>query len=253
MFGQNKVSKQDLRADGSLRVQEIFYSIQGEGPYAGMPAVFLRLAGCNLRCSFCDTDFESNMDSLYSLEAVIDAVREVVDAQREQAAPGWHPKLLVITGGEPMLQNFAPLAKHFARTGEFEMIQVETAGTVWNPALEDFFNEFGVYYKKLTLVCSPKTGNIHPWIRELCQDWKYIVTMGEVNPNNGSSLVNPQTGGPVDLYFPDPNEVGNTIYLQPCDTQNADQNKLIMDKAASLAMKHGYRLSIQIHKLLGLS
>jgi len=64
MFGTNPLSK-PIESDGLyLEVQDIFSTIQGEGPFAGKPAVFLRLAGCNLRCFFCDTDFESRRTTL---------------------------------------------------------------------------------------------------------------------------------------------------------------------------------------------
>src|SRR5882672_9762748 len=53
MFGQNEVVKEDYDPQGKLWVREVFYTIQGEGPDAGTPAVFVRLAGCNLRCYFC--------------------------------------------------------------------------------------------------------------------------------------------------------------------------------------------------------
>jgi 7-carboxy-7-deazaguanine synthase len=58
VYGKNPVRKQELTEDGSLDVVDIFPTIQGEGPNAGRPAVFVRLWGCNLTCSFCDTDFE---------------------------------------------------------------------------------------------------------------------------------------------------------------------------------------------------
>ncbi|HEY6020017.1 MAG TPA: 7-carboxy-7-deazaguanine synthase QueE, partial [Candidatus Paceibacterota bacterium] len=63
MFGQNPVSP--IRHDKeSFLVKDIFYTIQGEGPYAGRPAVFVRLGGCNLRCAFCDTDFSNGVKEM---------------------------------------------------------------------------------------------------------------------------------------------------------------------------------------------
>ena len=60
MFGTNPSRKQVLDDGQELWVQEVFYTLQGEGPFSGQPALFIRLAGCNLRCFWCDTEFESS-------------------------------------------------------------------------------------------------------------------------------------------------------------------------------------------------
>ena len=57
MFGKNPIRKPENHDGNFLKIQEIFYTIQGEGIYSGYPAVFVRLGGCNLACKFCDTDF----------------------------------------------------------------------------------------------------------------------------------------------------------------------------------------------------
>ncbi|RLC08986.1 MAG: 7-carboxy-7-deazaguanine synthase [Deltaproteobacteria bacterium] len=80
----------------SLRVNEIFYSIQGESSYAGLPCVFVRLTGCNLRCSYCDTRYAYD-------EGVEMPIREIVDAVSSHQCP-----LIEITGGEPLLQKETP-------------------------------------------------------------------------------------------------------------------------------------------------
>ena len=59
MFGKNPIRKAIFDNADFYEVQEIFLTIQGEGPYAGTPAIFIRLGGCNLACNFCDTEFES--------------------------------------------------------------------------------------------------------------------------------------------------------------------------------------------------
>jgi len=81
----------------SLLVNEIFYSIQGESTYSGRPCTFIRLAGCNLRCSYCDTQY-----------AYEEGVRmEVTQIMHRVAA--YKCPLIEITGGEPLLQNKTPL------------------------------------------------------------------------------------------------------------------------------------------------
>ena len=77
-----------------MKVNEIFDSFQGEGVYTGVPATFLRLSGCNLNCEFCDTDFDDYKE--ISVELVKEAIL--------QHMKNHNTKLLVITGGEPLLQ-----------------------------------------------------------------------------------------------------------------------------------------------------
>jgi 7-carboxy-7-deazaguanine synthase len=76
-----------------LRVNEIFYSIQGESSYAGKPCIFIRLAGCNLRCSYCDTEY-----AFY--EGINIPITEII-----KKVGAYDCKLVEITGGEPLLQE----------------------------------------------------------------------------------------------------------------------------------------------------
>lgn len=100
-----------------LQLSEIFYSIQGEGTYAGTPAVFVRLAGCNLACDFCDTDY-----SLKFLATVDEVVRRV-------RSEGGSCPMVVLTGGEPLAQADAPaLIDALRRDGR--RVHVESNGTV---------------------------------------------------------------------------------------------------------------------------
>ena len=85
-----------------LKVNEIFFSIQGESSYAGKPCVFVRLTGCNLRCSYCDTRYAYD-------EGEDLAIDEIVKRITSYAC-----NLIEITGGEPLLQNGTPLQFHLA-------------------------------------------------------------------------------------------------------------------------------------------
>ncbi len=76
-----------------LTVNEIFYSIQGESTYAGLPCVFIRLTGCNLRCSYCDTRFAYEEGTEMTIPWIIEKVR------------GYGCELVELTGGEPLLQT----------------------------------------------------------------------------------------------------------------------------------------------------
>ena len=79
----------DMTKDKTYRVNEIFYSLQGEGRYTGTAAVFVRLSGCNMRCDFCDTDHSQ--------------YREMTARQIAEAAAAYPGRHLVLTGGEPPL------------------------------------------------------------------------------------------------------------------------------------------------------
>lgn len=76
-----------------IRVCEIFHSIQGESTYAGMPCTFIRLTGCNLRCTYCDTSYAFDEGEEFSIQQIIEKVDSI----------GCH--LVEITGGEPLLQR----------------------------------------------------------------------------------------------------------------------------------------------------
>ncbi|MBR2865441.1 MAG: 7-carboxy-7-deazaguanine synthase QueE [Elusimicrobiaceae bacterium] len=89
----------------SLKVNEIFYSIQGEGPHTGMPAVFLRLAGCSMGCAFCDTRYAFSDGQLMPLTDIVQAMEK------------YPCRNAVITGGEPTEQDFAPLAALLKQRG----------------------------------------------------------------------------------------------------------------------------------------
>lgn len=103
-----------------LQLAEIFYSVQGEGAYSGTPAVFVRLAGCNLSCDFCDTDY-----SLKFFAAVDDVVRRVREF-------GGDCPMVVLTGGEPLIQREAlELIDALIRDGR--RVHVETNGTLYTP------------------------------------------------------------------------------------------------------------------------
>jgi organic radical activating enzyme len=109
----------------SLRVSEIFESIQGEGASAGAPAIFLRLATCNLRCSWCDTKYTWDWEShRYEEEVRTESVARV--AARLAEVTG---RRLVITGGEPLLQDRA-LSALVALLPAALPIEIETNGTL---------------------------------------------------------------------------------------------------------------------------
>ncbi|MCF8110662.1 MAG: radical SAM protein [Desulfobacteraceae bacterium] len=100
----------------SLRVNEIFFSIQGESLYAGRPCVFVRLAGCNLRCAYCDTKYAWSEGSRMEISQIIDAVKKYRFPMAE------------ITGGEPLMQAGTPELARRLLDEKIEVL-IETNGT----------------------------------------------------------------------------------------------------------------------------
>jgi 7-carboxy-7-deazaguanine synthase len=112
-----------------LRIAELFYSIQGEGALIGVPSVFVRTTGCNLRCSWCDTPYTS-----WKPEGVDLTLDQILDEVR--AHPARH---VVVTGGEPMIQpEIIPLTQRLREAGLH--ITIETAGTVFAPVACDLMS-----------------------------------------------------------------------------------------------------------------
>lgn len=246
MFGTNPLRGKDYRPDGELWVQEIFPTIQGEGPYAGQSAIFVRLAGCNLRCYFCDTDFETGTEHL-SPDSVMLSVM-----QKSPLVP--MSNLIVLTGGEPLRQNVLPFAN--LATDEGFTVQVETAGTIWPPGLEKRCKD-----RSVEIVCSPKTPGIHPEIERYCWDYKYIIAASmRLDPDDGLPLSSTQQKGPGDIYrLYRPANDAATIWLQPMaeyhpttNFTDPEQCQKNIELCAALAMKHGYRVSLQQHRILNL-
>lgn len=133
-------------ANATLKVSEIFHSLQGEGASTGAPCVFVRLAQCNLHCTWCDTKYTWDFER-YRYE---DEVHERSVADVAQAVNDATSRRLVLTGGEPLLQQRA-LKEFFARLAPDIAVEVETNGTiVAEPPALSRVNQWNV---------SPKLGN----------------------------------------------------------------------------------------------
>jgi 7-carboxy-7-deazaguanine synthase len=126
-----------------MKIAEIFYSIQGEGMLAGVPSVFVRTSGCNLRCTWCDTPYTSWKPEGRDLPL------DVILAQ----ARGHQSTHVVVTGGEPMIvEDIVPLTQALKDSGMH--VTIETAGTVHQPVACDLMS------------ISPKLANSTPRDRE---------------------------------------------------------------------------------------
>jgi 7-carboxy-7-deazaguanine synthase len=105
-------------------INEIFYSLQGEGFLAGVPSVFVRLAGCPLQCRWCDTKYawDQRTGEEYNISDIVKTIQQ------------WPSKFIVITGGEPMINPDLPeLAKELKAAGKH--ITIETAGIAYIPEM----------------------------------------------------------------------------------------------------------------------
>jgi len=105
-------------------ITEIFKSIQGEGTRAGLPCIFVRLTGCNLRCTWCDTAYAFHGGQKVSVEEVMERV-ESLNRRSDGSAAG--VSLIELTGGEPLLQEeIYPLAERLLAAGYTVMIEPQS-------------------------------------------------------------------------------------------------------------------------------
>lgn len=202
-------------------VNEIFYSLQGEGVNAGRPAVFVRLSGCNLRCPFCDTDHQSR--TLMTAEEMARAIVEAESAAHADLRRS--SRLVVLTGGEPSLYVDEPLIRTLHEQGC--ELAIETNGTRPLPSGLDW------------VTCSPKDAFCSEAAPVLtrCDELKVVMTDGEDNPFASAE--------------PYPHIQAAHRLVQPCDTGDAERNCLIQQRAVAWCLAHpAWRLSLQTHKLL---
>ena len=205
-------------------IKELFYTLQGEGANAGRAAVFCRFTGCNLwsgreqdrdtaQCTFCDTDFvgtDGQGGGKFATAEVLAAAVLLAWGGGERG------RLVVLTGGEPMLQVDAALIEAL-HAREFE-IAIETNGTLTVPADIDW------------ICVSPKAGT------------DIVQTIGDE-----LKLVFPQKGLPpgavANLEF-------NHLYLQPMDGPDLEAHT---SAAVAYCKQHPqWRLSLQTHKMIGI-
>ena len=145
------------------RINEIFYSLQGEGYWTGVPMIFVRFSGCNLQCDFCDTEHET--------------FTEMTDAEILAEISAFPIKRVCLTGGEPALQideDFINLLRE-----KMYYIHIETNGTIelpygihWitmSPKSKDFVLE---YVNELKIIYQGE--NVEHWIDNVDADWFYL-------------------------------------------------------------------------------
>lgn len=220
-------------AFNSISVHSIFYTIQGEGPFAGEPAIFIRLAGCNLQCPLCDTEYTTGAMP-YTPATLADEIIGLVFPP---------PQLVVITGGEPFRQPISPHVRVLLDAGF--RVQTETNGTLYR-------DDMPYGYDRLAIVCSPKTHFVNPHLLPHITALKYVGKHDNLDPLDGlpiSALNHPVKG----KLFRPPVDFPGTVFLQPVDEQDEHTNLLNQQAVIQSCMKYGHRLCLQLHKIIGLA
>ncbi len=146
----------------TYKVNEIFYSLQGEGSHAGHPAVFVRFSGCNLKCPWCDTEHETGVEM--TAKQIHDETRLVAGRSSRPDVP----ILLVFTGGEPMMHlDGAGMERMTA--GWIGQVCIETNGTIdcrWRHRVN----------REVWFTVSPKEGNPVRLAASLISELKVVLT-----------------------------------------------------------------------------
>lgn len=216
--------KPEIHSGDTLDIQEIFPTLQGEGPYTGQPSVFIRLGGCNLACDFCDTEFETYKN--FSLTEILDEVEKLAKNSVGKIVR----KLIVITGGEPLRQPIEKLCAELVKK-DF-LVQIETNGTL--------FRELP---KEVKIICSPKISNnkyhqIRSDLLARINAFKFIISQNQKNYSQIAEVEQEKFQTP--------------IYIQPMDEYDEIKNQANLEFAKKLCDENGYFLSLQIHKILGI-
>lgn len=205
--------KRDQDGRRLLPLVEMFESIQGEGELTGTPSLFIRFGGCNLDCSFCDTDFGN---------PVLTPESDILAFVAKSTMP-----LIIITGGEPTLTVDSEFISSMHEAAPGKIITIETNGT--HP-LPDGLDHVTV---------SPKSrpdGTLYPILAEHADEIKVVYTGQNLEPYFHLRCSNPDT-----RYF-----------LQPCWTPDEkDREANLHATIAALMTDPRWRLSLQTHRYLG--
>ena len=216
-----------------LSVHSVFYTIQGEGPYSGWPAVFVRLAGCNLQCRGCDTEYTEGRQN----RSVKQIVEEILPSFPQLTLANPRRRLVVITGGEPFRQAVGPLCSRLLKIGF--RVQIETNGTI--APMEDF--PVGA-----TIVCSPKAPSIAEGLKPYISAYKYVIESDYILEKDG--LPTRVLGGTEVLPARPHGRL--PVYVTPFDSTDPSRNLLHLQAAVKVTLDFNYILQIQLHKLVHL-
>ncbi len=202
----------------TLKISEIFPSIQGEGLRQGEPTLFIRLTGCNLKCDFCDTKYAWESGKGMTVSRIIEEVRKI-----HRILP---TKWVCLTGGEPLLQNVEELVRRL--TCEGFKIQMETNATIYRPLEVSWY----------TISPKPPKYLYRPEYRTRAKEVKIVVTRGLELPVLEK----------IRLEFPEK----TPLLLQPQSNRkwSLNQAKKLLKKSLEKNLNN-IKLSVQIHRIFG--
>jgi 7-carboxy-7-deazaguanine synthase len=207
-----------MRQPPTLKINEIFPSIQGEGLRQGEPTLFVRFSGCNLNCQFCDTKYAWESGKEMTVESILEKIQKM-----HTAFPAdW----VCLTGGEPLFQNPAELVKCLKE--EDFRIQVETNAT--------FFRHLGVDW--YTISPKPPDYFCRPEYTKKAKEIKFVVTKG----------LNLDVLKKFRQDFPEK----TPILLQPqSNSRSSGKHALKLLRKSLVAGLKNVRVTAQLHKIFG--
>jgi len=222
-----------VSTSATLKVSEVFESLQGEGASTGAPCIFVRLAQCNLHCSWCDTKYTWDFDH-YKYEQEVREQPSAEVAHLVNAAPS---RRLVLTGGEPLLQQRA-LKEFFARLAPDIAVEVETNGTIVPEAAAlSRVNQWNVS-PKLTNAGDPEQFRIRPEalraLRDSGRAYLKLVVTGDADFAEADALV-------ASLAWPT-----ERVTFMP-EAANREQLRARSFAVAEAARARSYRFSSRLH------
>jgi 7-carboxy-7-deazaguanine synthase len=203
----------------TLKIVEIFASVQGEGMRQGEPTIFVRLAGCDRRCSFCDTKYAWEGGRERAVEEILDRVRRI----HGDCAARW----VCLTGGEPFMQDLRLLVRRLKK--DHFLVQVETNGTRYYPTAADW----------ITVSPKPKDYLVRTEWAQRAKEVKLVATrdldLAAVRRIRRAFL----------KRIP--------LILQPESNRRWSQKQAVrlLHKAAAAGLEN-IRVSVQLHKVFGL-
>ena len=216
-----------------MKINEIFYSIQGEGPSIGQPAIFIRLAGCNQNCTFCDTKYHSIVDESSTPQTILDTLKKNPNCKR-----------LIFTGGEPLLQQTEICEFLMSNYNALEDINIEfeTNGTVeFNKYFKTIFDYFVVHFNVSPKFASSGNKEVEIFHKQFIERsyyssiFKFVYVKGQVFEI--FDFIN-------ENYIPK-----EKIYVMPEGATQKEQENL-MPEVIEFCKKYGFTFSPRLHVLV---
>jgi organic radical activating enzyme len=225
------------------KINEVFYTLQGEGAHSGIPAVFVRFSGCNLRCPWCDTEFSEFTEM--SADEIVREALSIYDIPNERR------KMLVLTGGEPSLQVDTPLIDALHAAGFY--ICIETNGTHPLPDGIDWitcspkmvYQSEGRSISETVYQRSGLSAKRSSLALKRVNEVKVVFT-GTYDPEIWRSQLE------AEHWLLQPLRYTGEWLLNNCDAFEDDRNDNLDDTVRYILSHPFWRLSVQLHKIVGL-